>query len=69
MVGLEYCHEIAGVLHRDIKPANLMLDENFNVKLIDFGVCFIMTNGDDRITSTAGSPIFWAPEMLDGEQF
>ena len=26
-----------GVMHRDLKPQNIMLDENFNVKVIDFG--------------------------------
>ena len=25
------------VMHRDLKPKNLMLDENFNIKFIDFG--------------------------------
>ncbi len=27
-----------GVLHRDIKPENFLVDSNYNIKLIDFGV-------------------------------
>jgi testis-specific serine kinase len=36
MAGIEYCHS-QGVAHRDIKCENILLDENFVVKLIDFG--------------------------------
>ncbi len=34
---IEYLHDI-GVTHRDIKPENIMLDQNGNAKLIDFGL-------------------------------
>jgi serine/threonine protein kinase len=33
-----YCHEVVNIFHRDIKPDNLLLDENSNLKLSDFGV-------------------------------
>ena len=33
---LDYIHE-AGVVHRDIKPENILIDQNMNIKLIDFG--------------------------------
>lgn len=36
IAGIEYCHS-QGVCHRDIKCENILLDENFVVKLIDFG--------------------------------
>lgn len=36
IAGMEYCHS-QGVCHRDIKCENILLDENFVVKLIDFG--------------------------------
>lgn len=41
---VSYIHS-AGYIHRDIKPANILIDENKNVKLIDFGLCRPV-NGD-----------------------
>ena len=37
VVGLNYCHEVAGVIHRDIKPENLLLTNDGTVKISDFG--------------------------------
>lgn len=33
---LEYMHS-KGVAHRDLKPSNFLIDENYHLKLIDFG--------------------------------
>ncbi len=33
---LEYMHSM-GICHRDLKPANLLLDDNYHLKLVDFG--------------------------------
>ena len=69
VAGLEYCHEIAGVVHRDVKPENIMIDEALRGKLVDFGVCHIMKEMNDEMTATAGSTLFFAPEMCTGEAF
>lgn len=37
---LEYTHS-KGVAHRDLKPSNLLIDENFHLKLVDFGTAKI----------------------------
>ena len=37
LTGLKQMHE-AGMVHRDIKPANLLVDENCQVKIADFGL-------------------------------
>lgn len=68
-MALEYCHECANIIHRDIKPENILLDENDNVKLADFGVGYIMENGCDDLNSTAGSSYFFSPEVCMGSNY
>src|SRR5262245_1629614 len=36
--GLQFAHQVAGMVHRDIKPANLMLDRSGTVKILDMGL-------------------------------
>lgn len=59
-------HECAGVIHRDLKPENMLIDENDKVKIADFGVSYIMENGSDMISNTAGSNYYFAPEVCQG---
>jgi 5'-AMP-activated protein kinase catalytic alpha subunit len=35
--GIEYIHR-SGICHRDLKPENLLLDEQNNIKIVDFGL-------------------------------
>merc|ERR1711976_937115 len=51
---LKHCHSM-GVVHRDIKPENILLDENFNVKLTDFGFAKLLRS-DERLYDVCGTP-------------
>jgi len=67
MSGVEYCHR-HNVVHRDLKPENLLLDQNLNVKIADFGLSNMMTDGEFLRTS-CGSPNYAAPEVISGKLY
>lgn len=59
---LEYCHRKC-ITHRDIKLENLLMDENKNIKLIDFGFSTYMPN-DQKVKMFCGTPSYMAPEIV-----
>ena len=64
---VEYCHRHK-IVHRDLKPENLLLDSELNVKIADFGLSNIMTDGNFLKTS-CGSPNYAAPEVISGRLY
>ncbi|XP_050548029.1 calcium/calmodulin-dependent protein kinase kinase 1 [Daktulosphaira vitifoliae] len=64
LMGLEYLH-FQRIVHRDIKPSNLLIGANGHVKIADLGVCNEFEGTNDLLSSSAGTPAFTAPEVLD----
>ena len=57
-----------GVAHRDLKPENLLLDDNNNIKIVDFGLSNLYNSGE-TLKSACGSPCYAAPEMIRGVRY
>ncbi|MCK5941286.1 MAG: serine/threonine protein kinase, partial [Planctomycetes bacterium] len=59
-----------GVVHRDIKPENVLLDQDGNVHIADFGLAKVLGADGDTLTLTRtrqglGTPHYMAPEQVE----
>lgn len=63
---VDFCHS-RGVYHRDLKPENLLLDENENLKISDFGLSALAESKrqDGLLHTTCGTPAYVAPEVIN----
>ncbi|KAI7753671.1 hypothetical protein M8C21_015813 [Ambrosia artemisiifolia] len=62
---VDYCHS-RGVFHRDLKPENLLLDENGDLKVSDFGLSALpdQLRHDGMLHTQCGTPAYISPEIL-----
>jgi len=59
-----------GIIHRDIKPENIMLGSTGEVKVADFGLARVITEGEKldltQVGVTMGTPLYMSPEQVEG---
>jgi len=63
---LAYLHSI-GIIHRDIKGANILLTNDGDIKLVDFGVSAELKHPGDRRNTLIGTPYWMAPEVISNK--
>ena len=64
---MQYCHK-KNVLHRDIKLDNILLTSQGDVKICDFGVSKLVTDGE-KMKEQCGTPAYIAPEVFENKGY
>lgn len=65
--GLSFLHD-QNVVHRDLKTANVILDDDLNCKICDFGLTITLDRTHMTVYGLQGSPRYMAPEQLDANE-
>ena len=66
--GLAEAHRL-GVVHRDLKPGNIMIDQEGQVRILDFGIArAIKSEGPTEVGLIIGTPEYMSPEQVEGKE-
>ncbi|CAN0286522.1 unnamed protein product [Pylaiella littoralis] len=64
MLAVEYMHS-KNIVHRDLKPANLLITEDKQLRLADFGFAKMLEEGTDTMTGLCGTKPYLSPEQVN----
>ncbi|CAF0742121.1 unnamed protein product [Didymodactylos carnosus] len=64
ILALRYLHKEKGIVHRDLTANNIMLDDEYRVKITDFGLAKLLDNDCSKMTSVVGTMYYACPEII-----
>jgi serine/threonine-protein kinase len=64
--GLDYAHQ-HGIVHRDVKPGNIVVLNNGQVKIVDFGIARVGVSSMTRTGVVLGTVMYMSPEQVQGQ--
>jgi mitogen-activated protein kinase kinase 7 len=64
VTALNYLKEKHGIMHRDVKPSNILIDEQGNIKLCDFGISGVLIESKAK-SRNAGCAAYMSPERIN----
>ena len=70
--GLHYLHKHVKAIHRDLKPSNILMYNNLQLKIADFGASIVFASNDPntyRSNTVIGSPLYMSPEALSAKVY